>query len=48
MLISTLPSLQALIKEQEAMARGTLMARRERGRNECQFWFCDGFLTEAL
>jgi len=46
MLISTLPSLQALIKEQEAMARGTLMARRERGRNECQFWFVNGFLTE--
>jgi hypothetical protein len=44
--ISTLPSLQALIREQEAMARGTLMARRGRGRNECQFWFVTCFLTE--
>ena len=37
--ISILPSLQALIKGQEAMARGTHMARRGRDRNECQFRF---------
>ena len=46
--ISTLPSLQALIREREAMARGTLMARRGRGRNECQFWFVTAFSQSAL
>jgi hypothetical protein len=46
--ISTRLSLQAPIKEQEAMARGILMVRRGRGRNERGFDFATASSTAFL